>query len=153
MSGASDKLAQSRQAILEHIARRQRRHDPREESAQGFADRDAFPDDEPPPPPGSGWFGHLSHAVRTWWRYHPASMAVELVNPLMRSYARRKPVQMLAISVGIGAALTFARPWKLISVTTLLVALLKSSQLSHLLMAAMSAADYRKDAGRPEWKE
>jgi hypothetical protein len=150
MSGASDKLAQSRQAILEHIARRQRRHDPREETAQGFADRDAFPDDEPPPDPGSGWFGHLSHAVRTWWRYHPASMAVELVHPLMRSYARRKPVQMLAISVGLGAALTFARPWKLISVTTLLVALLKSSQLSHLLMAAMSAADYRKDHNRPE---
>lgn len=153
MSDASQKLAKSRQAILEHVARRQRRHDPREETAAGFAEMGDYPDDGPLPDPGAGWFGHLSHAVRTWWRYHPAHMAVDLATPLMRGYARRKPVQMLAIAAGLGAALTLARPWRLISVTTLLVALLKSSQLSHLFMAAMSAADYRKDASRPEWKE
>jgi hypothetical protein len=69
---------------------------------------------------------------------------------MMRSYARRKPLQLLGISLLAGAALTFARPWKLISLTTLVVALLKSSQLSNLFMAAMSAADYRKDHDRPE---
>jgi hypothetical protein len=155
MSDASQKLAKSRQAILEHIARRQRRHDPREAPAHGFAETEmgGYPDDDPLPEPGGGWFGHLSHAVRTWWRYHPAHMAVDLATPMMRSYARRKPVQLLGIAAGLGAALTLARPWRLISVTTLLVALLKSSQLSHLFMAAMSAADYRKDASRPEWKE
>jgi hypothetical protein len=153
MSDASDKLARSRQAILEHVARRQRHHDPREETAQGFAAMDA--DDDlgmEPPVDGSGWFGHFSHAVRTWWRYHPAHMAVDLASPMLRSYARRKPLQLLGISLAAGAALTFARPWKLISLTTLLVAVLKSSQLSHLFMAAMSAADYRKDAGKPDWK-
>jgi hypothetical protein len=149
MSAASDKLARSRQAILEHMARRERRHDPREEPPSAFAAMGGYPDDAEPPDPGSGWFGHLSHAVRTWWRYHPASMAVELANPLMRSYARRKPMQLLAISAAAGAALTLARPWRVISLTTLLVALLKSSQLSHLFMAAMSAADYRKDNDRP----
>jgi hypothetical protein len=76
-------------------------------------------------------------------------MAVDLATPLMRSYARRKPLQLLAISAAAGAALTFTRPWRLISLTTLIVALLKSSQLSHLLMAAASAADYRKDDRRP----
>jgi hypothetical protein len=150
MSDGADKLARSRQAILEHIARRQRRHDPREELAgQAFAEGFGYPDEEPPDP-GSGWVGHLGHAVKTWWRYHPAHMAVELTSPLMRSYARRKPLQLLGISLAAGAALTFARPWKLISLTTLLVAVLKSSQLSHLFMAAMSAADYRKDHDRPE---
>jgi hypothetical protein len=69
----------------------------------------------------------------------------------MRSYARRKPAQLLGISLAAGALLTFARPWKLISIGTLLVAVLKSSQLSHLAMAAMSAADYRKDANRPPY--
>ena len=153
MSNASDKLARSRQAILEHVARRQRRHDPREETAQGFTapEHDADFDTEPPDA-GSGWFGHFTHAVRTWWRYHPAHMAVDLASPLMRSYARRKPVQLLGISLAAGAALTFLRPWRLISITTLLVAVLKSSQLSNLFMAAMSAADYRKDASKPEWK-
>lgn len=150
MSEASDKLARSRQAIVEHIARRQRRHDPREEPPEGYDDPlAAFAPDEEPYEGGGGWFGRIQHAVRTWWRYHPAHMAVELATPVMRNYARRKPVQLLAISAA-GAALTFARPWRLISVTTLVVAVLKSSQLSHLLMAAMSAADYRKDAERPE---
>jgi hypothetical protein len=149
MSDASDKLARSRQAILEHMARRERRHDPREEPPSGFSAMGGYPDDEDPPDPGSGWLGHLSHVVRTWWRHHPASMAVELADPLMRSYARRKPGQLLAISVAAGAALTLARPWRLISITTLLVALLKSSQLSNLFLAAMSAADYRKDNDRP----
>jgi len=149
MSEAADKLARSRQAILEHVARRQRRHDPREETAQGVSEGYAYTD-EVPPEPGSGWLGHLRHAVQTWWRYHPAHMAVDLASPLVRGYARRKPLQLLGISLAAGAALAFARPWRLISLTTLVVALLKSSQLSNLIMAAMSAADYRKDHNRPE---
>ncbi len=150
MSEASDKLARSRQAILEHIARRQRRHDPREEPPEGYDDPfAAFAAEDDEPYRGGGWFGRLQHAVRTWWRYHPAHMAVDLATPLMRSYARRKPLQLLAISAAAGAALTLARPWRLISLTTLVVALLKSSQLSQLLMAAMSAADYREDTERP----
>ncbi|MCD6076910.1 MAG: hypothetical protein K0R89_848 [Ramlibacter sp.] len=151
MSDATDKLARTRQAILEHVARRERRHDPREETAQGFAEAGSPPyDDDDIPDPGEGWFGHMKHAVRTWWRYHPAHMAVELVTPFARNYARRKPVQLLGISLAAGAVLTFARPWKLISIGTILVAVLKSGQLSHLITAAMSASDYRKDHNRPE---
>ena len=151
MSEGSDKLARSRQAILEHIARKQRKHDPRETGEgrdydQGFDD---FAQDEPEPQ-GGGWFSHLSHAIRVWWRYHPAHMAAELASPLMRGYARRKPMQLLGIAFGVGALLTFARPWKLISLGTVVLAVLKSSQLSHLLTAAMSAADYPKDRDRPE---
>ena len=152
MSDASDKLARNRQAILEHIARRQRRHDPREEVAgQSFSDGHAFPEGELPfPEAGSGWFGHVKHAVRTWWRYHPAHMATDLAAPLLHEYARRKPLQLLGISLVAGALLTFIRPWRLISLTTIIVALLKSTQLSHLFASAMSAADYRKDHNRPE---
>lgn len=150
MSDASDKLARSRQAIVAHLARRERRHDPHEEYAAddaiGYEGGTHY---EEPQPFGEGWFGHFRHAAGAWWRHHPAHMAVDLVSPLMRGYARRKPVQLLAISAGVGAALTFARPWKVISVTTLLFALLKSSHLPGLLMAAMSASDYRKDNDRP----
>lgn len=152
MSDASDKLARSRQAILEHVARRQRRHDPHEEPPERIpGDEEAAYgwDGDQADDGGGGWFGHMRRAIRTWWRYHPAHMAVDLASPLMRSYARRKPAQLLGISLAAGAALTFARPWKLISLTTLLIAVLKSSQLSSLLMAAMSAADYRKDSDRP----
>ena len=158
---AARRLAASRQAILEHIARRQRRHDPREFArAQARTeephdlgdDGPAWQEDIPqgePPPPGSGWFDHVQHAVRTWWRYHPAHMVVDLAAPLLHDYARRKPVQLLAISAAAGAALTFTKPWKLISLTTLAVAIVKSSHLPGLLMAALSAADYRKDHEGP----
>jgi hypothetical protein len=156
MSDASDKLDRNRQAILEYVARRERKHDPREEPRRGgypgmdeSSEGYAFSGDALPPP-GGGWLGHLAHAVQTWWRYHPAHMAVELASPVLHEYARRKPLQLVGISLAAGAALTFARPWRLISITTIVVALLKSSQLSHLLMAAMSAADYRKDHNRPE---
>jgi hypothetical protein len=154
MSEGSEKLARSRQAIVDHIARKQRKHDPRETSeGRDFppgpdSDYD-YEDDEATMPAGGGWFAHLSHAVRVWWRYHPAHMAVELASPLMRTYARRKPVQLLGIAFAAGALLTLARPWKLISIGTVVLALLKSSQLSHLVTAAMSAADYRKDRERP----
>ena len=160
MSDAGDKLDRSRRAILEHIARRQRRHDPREEPPppQGYEAGYGpdfefdFEDSRPRYRRGRGpdWFGRLRHGVRTWWRYHPAHMAADLAAPLLRNYAHRKPLQLLGISLAAGAALTFARPWKLISLTTLLVALLKSSQLSQVLMAALSAADYQKDQNRPE---
>jgi hypothetical protein len=49
-----------------------------------------------------------------------------------------------------GAVLMLARPWRLISVTTLVVAVLKSSQLSSLLMSALSAADFGRDMAPDE---
>lgn len=155
MSEAAEKLARSRRAILDHVARRERRHDPRQVGPEGAVPPETEASYDPYgtyggyEEPGGGWFDRVSHGVRTWWRYHPASSVAELALPLVRGYARRKPAQVLGISFAVGAALMLARPWKLISVTTLLVALLKSSQLSSLLMAAMSAADYRKDAERP----
>jgi hypothetical protein len=155
MSDASDKLDRNRQAILEFVARRQRKHDPHEEpparrdAQQAFAPEEQWEEEEPYAGDG-GWFGHLRHVVRTWWRYHPGNMVVELASPLLRNYAQRKPAQLVGISFAAGAVLMFLRPWKLISITGIIVALLKSSQLSHVLSAAMSAADYRKDQNRPD---
>jgi Flp pilus assembly protein TadB len=72
-----------------------------------------------------------------------------VATPLIASYAARKPVQFIAIAAVAGAALTFARPWRLISVTTLLVAVVKATHLPSILMSAMSAADFEKDHDRP----
>lgn len=153
MSEASDQLARTRNALIAQMAQGQRRHDPREEPAspasyEGPAYADDFGDEEPYRP-GPGWFGHLRHAAHTWWRYHPAHMAVDLASPFMRDYARRKPWQMVGVSFAAGAGLMLLRPWRLISAGTIAVAILKSSQLSHLLLAALSAADVRKDGNRP----
>ena len=61
----------------------------------------------------------------------------------------RKPAQFLGIAAAVGAIVVIARPWRLISVTGLMVALLKSSQLSSVVMSAMSAADFKTDHDRP----
>ena len=73
-------------------------------------------------------------------------MAVEIARPVLSSYARRKPMQYLGLAALAGAGLFFLRPWKLISVTGLLVAVVKSSHVAELVMRAMSVSD--EPAGR-----
>jgi hypothetical protein len=158
MSDAKDKLTRTRNALIVQMAQGQRRHDPREEPAaaaypppahaESFEYENDEEDDYAGYEPGGGWIGHMRHAVRTWWRYHPAHMAVDLASPIMRNYARRNPWQLVGISFAAGAGIMFLRPWKLLSAGTIAVAVLKSSQIPHLLMAALSAADVRKDARR-----
>ena len=72
-------------------------------------------------------------------------MGLELATPALSAYAGRKPLQFLGIAAAAGAVVVIARPWRLISVTGLLVAIAKSSQLSTVLMSALSAADYQRD--------
>ncbi len=137
MSDSAEKLAASRRAIVEYIQRRERRRDGGEE--QAAADEGDQGDESQPRE--RGWLGGLTHAARTWWRHHPAHMALEVATPLLASYTREKPVQVLGIAAAAGAALVILRPWRLLSLTTVLLAVVKSSQLSGVLMSAMAAAD------------
>lgn len=145
MSDAADRLARSRLAIIEQVHRRDRRTGRSDEREQRRARHAAGETDAPFDAPGAGWFGHVRRALGTWWRHHPAHMGVELATPMLSAYARRKPMEFLGISALLGAALVFVRPWRLVSATGILVALLKSSQVSGLLMSAMSAADFGRD--------
>lgn len=152
MTASSDKLAQTRLAIIEHVHRKERRKEIAKDElheATGRAKAEARAavtgDGTDPPPRGGGWFATAAHALRSWWRYHPAHMAVEIATPVLSTYARRKPVQFLGIAAAAGALFLLARPWKLISVTGVLVALLKSPQVSALLMSAMSSSENPRD--------
>lgn len=155
---AADKLARSRLAIVEHVQRRERRPErgaPREDREAPRAARAVGADgpaaDEGPDAGfdrrygARSWFDRGQRAARMWWRHHPASMAVDLATPVLQSYARRHPARLMAGAAVAGAVLMLARPWRLISVTTLVVAVLKSSQLSSLVMSALSAADFGRD--------
>lgn len=144
MSDAAGKLAKTRLAIIEQIHRRERHP----ERGGADLDQEGRSADERWEESGSGpasWFAGLKRAASGWWREHPARLGLELATPALSEYAGRKPVQFLAIAAAAGAVVMIARPWRLISITGLLVALLKSSQLSGLVMSAMSAADYSKD--------
>ncbi|MDP3759169.1 MAG: hypothetical protein Q8R01_01475 [Ramlibacter sp.] len=147
MSDAGDRLARTRLAIIEQVQRRERRPGSRDERdrAQARAQPGAGEPERAYEDPGEGWFGHIKHALGTWWRHHPAHMGVELATPILSAYARKKPLQFLGIAAAVGAVVMVARPWRLISATGIVVALVKSSQLSGLLMSALSAADFQKD--------
>jgi hypothetical protein len=151
VSDGSDRLERSRLAILEHLHRRdQRRHPDRDEAIshqsgegpsgamprQGAAQRRG--------PPG-GWVDSAREGIDNWWRYHPAHVAVDIARPALSSYARRKPVQYLAMAAAAGAVVLLLRPWKLISVTGVLVALVKSPQVAGLVMSALSSGKNPED--------
>ena len=147
MSDAGDRLARSRLAIIAQVQRKDRRHDAGRERERDAGERVQEDEHEGI----GGWLGGIKHALGTWWRHHPAHMGVELVTPLLSNYASRKPLQFLGIAAVVGAVVVVARPWRLITAGGLLAALLKSSQVSGLLMSALSAADFQKDH-RPPWR-
>lgn len=157
MSDAADRLARTRLAIIAQAQSRERRHERRggagrSDDARQHAgtdeelrrERDAADRHGP-----ARWLRHARHAVRSWWRHHPASMGLELVTPALSAYAARKPVQYLAIAAAAGAVVMLVRPWRLISVTGLIVAIVKSSQLSSVVMSAMAGADFGKEDDEP----
>ena len=134
MSESADKLAASRRAIVDYIQRRDR---------QGQADDGQVGADEGEKAQARdrGWFGSIKHAASVWWRHHPAHMALEVGTPLLAAFTRDKPVPVLVVAAVAGAALVVMRPWRLLSLTGVLLAVAKSSQLSGVLMAAMTAAE------------
>ena len=149
MSDAADRMAKTRLAIIAHVQSRERVHERRpaiedREQESGEPDRE----DEGP---GRlrGWFGRIRRVVGTWWRHHPAHAGVEMATPMLSSYARQKPVQYLGLAALLGVVVVLTRPWRVISLTSVLVALMKSSQLSSVVLSAMSAADYGQDPRPP----
>ncbi|MES3004327.1 MAG: hypothetical protein V4787_26790 [Pseudomonadota bacterium] len=160
MSDAADRLARSRLAILQQIERREKRGSGRDSRREGEraetraraqAAGDAGQDDYDDRDSSGGWFGNARNALRIWWRHHPAHMGLELATPMLSAYARKKPVQFLGIAAAVGAVVVVAKPWRLISATGLVMALLKSSQISSLVMSAMAGADFGQD--RPPYED
>jgi hypothetical protein len=149
MSDAAEKLARSRLALIERLQRRERRDEKkeamlarnREEVEQDEQDWDQSEEDEDP----TRWYARLKRAAVTWWRTQPARLGVEFAKPVLSRYANRKPAQFLGIAVAVGALVVLARPWRLVSMTGLIVTLLKSSQLSSVVMSAMSTVDFKTD--------
>ena len=148
MSDAADRLARTRLAIIKQIQQPEGRNERGDKHRQ--RERESRVDDATEPAsigPGgaSGWFARFRQAASTWWRYHPAHMGLELATPALSAFAERKPMQYLGVAAAIGAVVIIARPWRLISVGGLLMAVARSSQLSSVLLSALSAADFPKD--------
>lgn len=93
-----------------------------------------------------GLWRTLRRTARAWWSSHPAHLAVEVGEPMLSKYAAANPIKLLAVSALLGGAVVLAKPWRLISVTGLLIAALRSTQVSGL-MASLLSPDTR-DPGR-----
>ena len=158
MSDAADKLARTRLAIIAHLQRREQQRErgtaadefdeqiDADEQGSGRRRRRSRGENRRT---GSGWFGRARRVITSWWRHHPAHTALELATPALSEYAARKPFQYLGIAALAGAAIAIARPWRLVSVTGLLLAVLKSSQLSSVVLSAMAGNDEGADEGPP----
>lgn len=81
----------------------------------------------------------LAALGRGYWEQHPARAALELARPQLAAFAARRPATYVGSCVLAGGVLLLARPWRLISLTGVLVALLKSPQVAALLGQAMAS--------------
>ncbi len=146
MSVASDRLARSRLALIEQVQGKERQHESKGERQEREQSGESGPGQSDTGRNGSHWFDTVKAMAGSWWRQHPAHVGLELATPLLSAYAAKKPVQFLGIAAALGAVVVVVRPWRLITAGGVLAALLKSNQISSMVMSAMSAADFRKDA-------
>lgn len=112
-----ERLANSRQAIV-----RQMRHEAPDASEEGGSSSEIDAS-------ASTW-GLAKQAAAAWWQNHPARLATDLGRPLVQNLAEEQPLKLLGISAGLGAAVIILRPWRLISLTGILLAALKSSEVA-----------------------
>lgn len=132
-----ERLAISRKAIVKHMNRHHR-------EADEWVDDD-LENVEKSRPASHGALGMLKHAARVWWHRNPASAAVDLARPLLGDYASAHPLKLLGISVAIGAAVVVIRPWRMVSLGTLLIAAIKSSGLTSAMVSMLSSAAHHPE--------
>lgn len=83
------------------------------------------------------WLPMARSMAERWWRRHPAHAAGQLARPLLERYARKQPAKLMAIAAATGAVIVLVRPWRLLSFTAVLAAVLKTSDLADVVNTLM----------------
>ncbi|MGJ7569826.1 hypothetical protein ACSFBX_04770 [Variovorax sp. RB2P76] len=96
---------------------------------------------------GNVWFSMGRSVVQRWWQRHPAQAVGQLARPLLESYARKQPAKLMAIAAAAGAVVVLVKPWRLLSVTAVLAAVLKTSDVADVVNTLMqkNSSSPRKD--------
>jgi hypothetical protein len=139
-----ERLAISRQALVRELngdderddrARFRRAAAPQEPGGtQGFADIEA----QGRSFGGSRrWVSMARSMTERWWRRHPAHAVGQLARPVLEHYARKEPAKLMAIAAATGAALVLLKPWRLLSFTAVLAAVLKTSDVADVVNTLM----------------
>jgi hypothetical protein len=127
---AQERLAASRLAIVRDM----NREDPDAEAPglDEYANEDIS---ESGIDASSGSWDLVKQVACSWWQSHPANLALDVAKPMMQGYARDQPVKLLGIAAATGAALVVLRPWRLISLTGVALAMLKSTEVSGIVQS------------------
>jgi len=92
------------------------------------------------------WVSMARSMTERWWRRHPAHAMGQLARPVLEHYARKEPAKLMAISAATGAALVLLKPWRLLSFTAVLAAVLKTSDVADVVNTLMQKnSSARKD--------
>lgn len=124
-----ERLASTRKAIVRHMSREQSHDDEMQEGAG---------EDDAAHAGNGGTWGIFKQAIGAWWHHHPVSVAASMARPVIGRYAEEKPLQLLGIAAAVGAAAVVLKPWRLVSLGSVLLATLKSSEISGALLSMLS---------------
>ncbi|MDB5829654.1 MAG: hypothetical protein JWQ73_3874 [Variovorax sp.] len=83
------------------------------------------------------WTSMAKRVGQRWWRRHPANTVGQLAQPLLEHYAREQPFKLVAIATAAGAVLVLVKPWRLLSVTAVLAAIMKTSDIADVVNTLM----------------
>ena len=86
---------------------------------------------------GIAWAPMARGMARHWWQRHPAHAAARLAQPVLERYARDEPLKLVTAAAAVGAVVILARPWRLLSVSAVLAAVFKSSEVAGVLTTLM----------------
>ena len=127
------RLASSRLAIVRHMHHNEEPADHDDPGQAGSSEREAGAQ-------ADGTWGILKQALGTWWHHHPAHLALDVAKPVLGSYAKNHPVKLIGIAAAVGALAVVVRPWRLVSMGGLLIAAIRSSDLSSTVLSMLSAS-------------
>ena len=142
------RLAASRKALVRQMTRTKGRHEndlPGDLSETNDETAEAGVNNE-----RSSVWQVITQAAIAWWQHHPVQIAIDIGRPFLTNYARAKPMQLLGIAAGVGAAAVLVKPWRLVSVTGLVVAAFRSTKLSSTLLSLIPRATPRANTEEPK---
>jgi hypothetical protein len=151
------RLAISRRALVRQLhggedARDERypASEPCDDDDLEYAHHDAStapPHDARPHGRGNVWVSVARSVAQRWWRRHPAHAVGQLARPVLEHYARTEPAKLMAAAAATGALLVLVKPWRLLSVTAVLAAVLKTSDVADVVNTLMqkNSSPPRKD--------
>lgn len=94
----------------------------------------------------AAWVPIARNVARRWWRRHPVNAAGKLARPLLEQYARKQPAKLVAAAAAAGALVVLFKPWRLLSITAVVAAALKTSDVADMVTTVMQKnANPRKD--------